>query len=67
VGKRKDREIIREAAASWRNEIDQYIVPGVQTKGERKGYARQSARIGAALSREAARRKAKEARRGSGE
>ena len=64
MGKKKDRDIIYDAANSWLNELNEYIVPGVLTKEERKSYRKQADRLQNAMVRERARERRKQARDG---
>jgi hypothetical protein len=63
MGKRKDKALIWDAAQSWLNELDEYIVPGVLTREERKSYKRQSKKLSAAIDREQSRAEARRMRR----
>lgn len=64
MGKTQDRALVFGAAESWLNELNEYIVPGVLTKEERKSYRRQADKLQNALARERERaRKKQEARR----
>jgi hypothetical protein len=63
MGKRKDKALIWAAAQSWLNELDEYIVPGVLTREERKSYKRQSKKLSAAIYREQSRAAVKQLRK----
>lgn len=62
MGKKEDRALIWDAADNWLNELDQYIVPGVLTKEERKSYRKQADKLRNAVVREQARARRKQAR-----
>lgn len=52
MGKQQDKAVIWDAAESWLNELQEYIVPGVLTKEERKSYRRQADKLKNAMARE---------------
>jgi hypothetical protein len=62
MGKRNDRDIIWGAAEHWLNELNEYIVPGVLTKEERKSYRKQADKLKNAMAREAERMRRKAVR-----
>lgn len=55
MGKTKDRDMVYDAAGQWLNELDEYVVPGVLTKEERKSYRKQADKLRNALHRESER------------
>lgn len=64
MGKQKDRAVIWDAAESWLNELNEYIVPGVLTGQERRSYRKQVDKLQNAMVRERARQRRKAARNG---